>query len=170
MKFHTCMDCIHHSVCNQEGIYGFSFGCMQYSPRPGLKENRSIKKDDAVTEYGNSKKERDYDVLQKSESLKDLIAEVAKIDASSSVDQRTYIIEECSELIRELSDMIKALTKEKRGKGGADYKVFEEACDVVATIFIMLYQREITWGLVEDQIKSKYKKVLFEYYKKGEAN
>lgn len=53
------------------------------------------------------------------------IYEVALIDHISGISQSTYVIEECSELIKELM-------KEQRGKGSEE-NILAEACDVYST-------------------------------------
>lgn len=85
-------------------------------------------------------------------SLKKFITSICDINATSGVPESVYVIEECSELIKEL-------TKKERGKGD-DTKIFDEACDVLATIFVLLYQLESTESKVKEQIISKYERCI----------
>lgn len=61
----------------------------------------------------------------------------------SGVPQAIFTIEECSELIKEL-------TKREREKGNTTSLV-DEACDVLTSVFILLSQM----GVSEDEVKSK---------------
>lgn len=65
-------------------------------------------------------------------SLEKAIKAVSEMDISSGVSQSVYVIEECSELIKELM-------KKQRGKG-SEKDILAEACDVLTTTFVLLTQ------------------------------
>ena len=102
-------------------------------------------------------------------STLELISEVSKMDTTSGVSQNIYIIEECSELIKELSDMIKILTKNERHKDDIEKNIFEEACDVLTTIFVMFHRKGIEPCLVKDQIERNCKNALQRYSQNKEV-
>lgn len=72
-------------------------------------------------------------------SLRMAIAAVSDLDNSAGIGPDTYVIEECSELIKEL-------TKKQRGKG-SDSAIIAEACDVLTTVMLLLYDL----GVPEEQ-------------------
>ncbi len=107
-----------------------------------------------VTACENEKKQWDDDVLKKA------IKAVADMDTGTGIPQSVYIIEECSELIKEL-------TKEIRGKG-SEKDIISEACDILVTIFVMFAQRNIPMSLVRDSILYKCNRALDRHHKNGE--
>lgn len=77
-------------------------------------------------------------------SLEKAIKAVSEMDISSGVSQSVYVIEECSELIKELM-------KKQRGKG-SEKDILAEACDVLTTTFVLLTQ----YGVSRDYVKIKF--------------
>lgn len=55
----------------------------------------------------------------------ELLNDLCRINENSGIPQEIYVIEECSELLKELS-------KKARGKENVD-SIIEELCDVVCT-------------------------------------
>lgn len=99
------------------------------------------------SEENISKKETD--------DLIEAIAMLSEIDSDIEISQSTYVVEECSELIKELM-------KEKRGKGD-DVKIIEEVCDVLTTIFVLLYQRNVPEEYIKKQILFKCNRTVERY-------
>lgn len=86
--------------------------------------------------------------------LKRMVAMVAQISAKTNgrVDQRTYVLEECSELIKEL-------TKDIRDKGERA-AIVEEAADVLGTIEILLAIMGVDKAQIPEIIRAKRKRAL----------
>lgn len=93
--------------------------------------------------------------------LQKAIHAVSEMDAASGVSQDVYVIEECSELIKELM-------KKQRGKGSAK-DILEEACDVLTTVFVLLDQCEVPEDVVKAQILYKCDRALERYHRNGEV-
>lgn len=83
------------------------------------------------------------------------------VDSRSGVGQDTYVIEECSELIKEL-------TKRRRGKGN-DSDIIDEACDVLTTVLVLLHSMDVKEQTVCDKIVSKCRRAIDRYYENGEV-
>lgn len=66
------------------------------------------------------------------DSVEEAIKAVFNMDSQSGVPQSVYVIEECSELIKELM-------KQQRGKGSEE-DILAEASDVLTTVFVLLTQ------------------------------
>ena len=105
------------------------------------------------SEENISKKETD--------NLIEAIAMVSEIDSDIEISQSTYVVEECSELIKELM-------KENRGKGD-DVKIIEEVCDVLTTIFVLLHQRGVSEEYIKKQILFKCNRTVERYRSNGEV-
>lgn len=82
-----------------------------------------------------------------SNELKEYLDKLIEVNRQSGIPQTVYVEEECSELLREIC-------KKKRNK---DNHIVEEACDVLAAIFGLLYQYNIPKEYVRNYILSKYK-------------
>lgn len=74
--------------------------------------------------------------------------------------QSVFVIEECSELIKEL-------TKRQRNKG-SDERVKEEAIDVIASCYILLKTMEVSDYSIESGIDYKYRRAIERYEHNGE--
>ena len=94
-------------------------------------------------------------------SFMDLIDAVGRMDNSSGVPQDIYVMEECSELIKEL-------TKKQRGKGDQE-KIFDEACDVLVTVFVMLRCSGVSGDDVRSRIMYKCRRALARHAENGEV-
>lgn len=94
------------------------------------------------------------------DSLKKAIAAVAKLDSTSGIPQSVYVVEECSELVKELM--------KKERKKGNDFAIIDEACDVLTTVFIMLHQYGVTEWTIQQNILAKCNRALERYEKFGE--
>lgn len=70
----------------------------------------------------------------------------------NTVSQAVYTIEECSELIKEL-------TKRERGKGD-NLMLIDEACDVLTSVFILLSQLDVLEEDVREKILFKCNRAL----------
>lgn len=101
------------------------------------------------------KKENDNSALDKA------IKAVSEMDASSGVSQSVYVVEECSELIKELM-------KRQREKG-SEKDILAEACDVLTTIFVLLKQHNVSRNFVVEQILYKCNRALTRYHQNGEV-
>lgn len=93
------------------------------------------------------------------DSVKEAIRNVSQIH-KTGINQDVYVIEECSELIREL-------TKKQRGKG-VDANIIEEACDVLGTTLTLLYDYGISPEFIKKQILYKCNRALERYKQNGE--
>lgn len=91
-----------------------------------------------------------------------LLRKVAEIDSKKDIPQSTYVVEECAECIDELTKLIKCITKNTRKKCDK-LKVIEEACDVLCTIAVMLYQAGLTEREIKECMKRKYRRTINEY-------
>lgn len=76
-------------------------------------------------------------------------------------EQSVYVIEECSELIKELM-------KQQRGKG-SEKDILAEASDVLTTVFVLLTQYGVTEDFVKEQILYKCNRALERYNRNGEV-
>ena len=94
------------------------------------------------------------------DSLKKAIAAVAKLDSTSGVPQSVYVVEECSELVKELM--------KKERKKGNNFAIIDEACDVLTTVFIILHQYGVTEWTIQQNILAKCNRALERYEKFGE--
>lgn len=103
----------------------------------------------------------EHDKMLSDDKLEKAIKAVSAMDAESGVSQSVYVIEECSELIKEL-------TKQQRGKG-SEKDILAEACDVLTTVFVLLSQYGISRIYVRDQILYKCNRALERYNKTGEV-
>lgn len=77
------------------------------------------------------------------------------------MSQSVYVIEECSELIKEL-------TKKQRGKGN-DENIIAEACDVLNTIFVLLAQYKVSKTFIKDAMLYKCNRAIDRYHQNGEV-
>ena len=94
-------------------------------------------------------------------SLKDLIKAVSNMDSNSGVSQSIYVIEECSELIKEL------MKKERRKENKTN--IINEACDVLTMVFVLLDQYGVSEAYIKEQISFKCKRALDRYANDGEV-
>jgi len=93
--------------------------------------------------------------------LEKAIKAVAEMDAQSGVAQSVYVVEECSELVKELM-------KQQRGKDCKEY-ILAEACDVLTTVFVLLTQYGVSRDFVKSLILYKCSRTLDRYRKTGEV-
>ncbi len=91
------------------------------------------------------------------EDLKTLVHKMSNIDHRSIDERAVYAIEECSELIKEL-------TKHQRGSG-SDRHIYEEACDVLATLLPIFDILGATEDQIMEEIKRKYRIAIMVYEK-----
>lgn len=96
-----------------------------------------------------------------SDKLEKAIKAVSAMDVKSGVSQSVYVIEKCSELIKEL-------TKQQRGRS-SEKDILAKACDVLTTVFVLLSQYGVSRIYVKDQILYKCKRALERYNKTGEV-
>lgn len=94
-------------------------------------------------------------------TLEELIGIIGEMNLDSGVSQSVYVIEECSELIKEL-------TKKERGKGD-DANIFDEACDVLTTVCVLLHQHGASVNDVKERMMFKCNQALERYRANGEA-
>ncbi len=95
------------------------------------------------------------------DSVEEAIKAVSNMDSQSRVSQSVYVIEECSELIKEL-------TKQQRGKG-SEKDILAEASDVLTSVFVLLTQYGVTEDFVKSQILYKCNRALERYRRNGEV-
>lgn len=93
-------------------------------------------------------------------NVKDAIVAVEKMNRQNGVPESVYVIEECCELIKEL-------TKDRRGKGDPS-AIVDEACDVLTTVFTLLYQYGIDWDTIADKITYKCNRALERFAENNE--
>lgn len=89
------------------------------------------------------------------------IKSISAMDIRTGIPQDIYVIEECSELIKEL-------TKKQRGKG-SEKDILAEACDVITTIFVLFAHYGVSKDFVKQQILYKCNRALARYNKSGEV-
>lgn len=82
----------------------------------------------------------------------ELLNDLCRINENSGIPQEIYVIEECSELLKELS-------KKARGKENVD-SIIEELCDVVCTTLILLYKFKISDQYIQNQVTFKMKRAI----------
>lgn len=104
--------------------------------------------------------DRNYDAISNKRELKNALIEVANINSHSGVSQNIYVIEECSELIKELT---KAARKKEDG-----VKIVEEACDVLTTVVTLLYMYDIDDESIKKAMLFKCKRAIERYRTMGE--
>lgn len=90
------------------------------------------------------------------DSLRNAICKLTEVDNESGVWQGIYVIEECSELTKEL-------TKVQRNKGSVS-RIIDEACDVLTTIFVLLNHLEVSEEFIKEQIIYKCNRAIDRYY------
>lgn len=93
------------------------------------------------------------------EPTDELMALVRKVDAinqSSGVDPEVYILEECSEVIKEI-------TKKARGQktGGLDF--IEELIDIFTASYVYLARYGISMADISEGMKVKYRRAIKRY-------
>lgn len=93
-------------------------------------------------------------------SLSELLDAVLEIDKASGVHPDVYVVEECAELIKEL-------TKAQRGKGSTE-SVVDEACDVLTTVAILLREYGVGKDETERRIRFKATRALERFRRSGE--
>lgn len=93
-------------------------------------------------------------------TLRITITAMSAVDSKSGIGQDTYVIEECSELIKEL-------TKKRRGKGN-DSAVVDEACDVLTTILVLLHDLGVSNELIVVNIIFKCTRAVNRFNGSGE--
>lgn len=93
-------------------------------------------------------------------SIKKAITAVDKMNSTFGIPQGVYVVEECSELTKELM-------KEQRKKGN-DFSIINEACDVLTTVFVLLHHYGISEQDVTQRILVKCNRALERYEKSGE--
>ena len=94
-------------------------------------------------------------------STSELISRLASQQATrDDVPQSVYVVEECSELIKEL-------TKQQRGKSSNE-KVVDEACDVLLTTIVLLKQLHVSEEDICNNLQYKLQRALDRYNKTGE--
>lgn len=94
-------------------------------------------------------------------SVKNAIKAISEMDNKSGIPQSVYVIEECSELIKELM-------KQQRGKG-SEKDILAEASDVLTTVFVLLTQYGVTEDFIKEQILYKCNRALERYSRNGEV-
>ncbi len=100
-------------------------------------------------------------LMSQRNEVENAIKAVSEMDSQSGVAQSVYVIEECSELIKELM-------KQRRGKS-CEKDIVAEACDVLTTVFVMLMQCGVTADFVKDQILYKCSRAIERYRNNGEV-
>lgn len=97
----------------------------------------------------------------KEPTVRELIAKVAEMDSKDGSLRLNFAIEECAELILE---MVRTYRPNKTN----NEKIFGEACDALATIFVVLYHLNYNEDEVRERIRTKYKKALEEKVNKND--
>ena len=79
--------------------------------------------------------------------------------SQSDISQATFVIEECSELIKEL-------TKNDRGKS-SEIDVIAEACDVLTSVLVLLRLMNVSDELIYDKIIFKCNRAVKRFEETG---
>lgn len=90
----------------------------------------------------------------------ELAEKLCAVNTASGISQDVYVVEECSELIKELM-------KERRGKGDKT-KILDEACDVLTTVAILLHSFGATKEEVEGRMAQKIQRAINRFEDNGE--
>lgn len=90
---------------------------------------------------------------KKEPTFRELVAKVAEMDSVDGYLKSNFVIEECAELIVEMA-------RTYRENKTTNEKIFGEACDVLATTFVVLYSLGYNEDEVRECIKFKYKRAL----------
>lgn len=77
---------------------------------------------------------------------------MAKVRAKNPVPQEIYVLEECSELVKEIS-------KKLRSKG-SDAEIKSEACDVIAALLVQLRELGMGWPEMLERVIYKYGRAI----------
>lgn len=78
----------------------------------------------------------------KEPTLRELIKKVSEKDSIDGTLPSNFVIEECAELITEMANTYRPGKSDKA-------RIFKEACDVLTTVFVLLY----SYGFKEDDVK-----------------
>lgn len=90
----------------------------------------------------------------------DLIKRVSEMDSKNGILQSNFVIEECAELIAEMANTYRP--------GKADYdRIIDEACDVLTTVFVLLYSLGVKPDYVRSRIEYKCERALEKENKNG---
>lgn len=84
--------------------------------------------------------------------LMDAIQSLSSINDQLDLPQELYVIEECSELVKEL-------VKKYRGKNNHN-EIVDEACDVLITVLTLLYRENVEPEEIIHRIKFKCKRAV----------
>lgn len=93
-------------------------------------------------------------------SVNDAIKAVSQLHRDTGMSQGVYVIEECAELMKEL-------TKKERKKG-SDRHIIEEACDVLTTVAVLLDDLGVSEEEIRQSILFKCNRALDRYQNKKE--
>lgn len=90
----------------------------------------------------------------------DLIKQVSEMDSKNGKLQSNFVIEECAELIAEMANTY------REGKANTD-RIIDEACDVLTTVFVLLYSLGVSREYVRNRIEYKCRRALSKENKNG---
>lgn len=83
---------------------------------------------------------------------KELINKLVDLKTRIYDDHEIIVIEECSELIKEITKSIRALPSSS--------SIGEEGCDVLLTVYVLLRMRGISDASIEENIRYKVMRTL----------
>lgn len=86
-------------------------------------------------------------------TIRDLIKQVSEMDSEAGTLRSNFVIEECAELIVEMANTY-------RPEKACREKIFKEACDVLTTVFVLLYSYGFEDNEVRKQIEENCIKAL----------
>lgn len=93
--------------------------------------------------------------------ITDNMINVLNMDVNSGISQNVFVIEEMSELIKELMKEQRQINRIDTDNLNTQHDtVFEEICDVLCTVLIMCYQRGYKTDEIARQIDFKCKRAL----------
>lgn len=95
------------------------------------------------------------------DELNEWLNKILEVNQKNGISTDNYVIEECSELIKEL-------IKYRRGKSSIE-DIIGETCDVLCTSLILLKNLGVGEEEIKFRIVNKCKKACRRYYNHGEV-
>ena len=108
----------------------------------------------------------DWNSEEEKLNINDTFEEIFRMHKKIKVPQSLYTIEECSELIKALTDLIKSLIKKERNKENEE-EIIDECCDVLNTVILLLKEMGVSKEEIKQHMVLKLERAL-KRFEKGE--